>query len=89
MKNLNEQIKELEKLANQEVPNGANPQVQTIRFEMFAEKTTAIKALEIIKHLQDEVDRYKTLWEANMMQSGEIIIELENRIKKLEENVKI
>lgn len=52
-----------------------------------AEKDVAKKALSIIKELQEEVDKYKLLWESDAEDSKAIIAEQEEEIKQLKEKL--
>ena len=64
--NIEQRIKAIKNFAEVENPQSLLPDL-------------AKQSLEVINHLQSEVERYKSLWEANAAESEEIIAELKTK----------
>lgn len=70
--NIEQRIKEIEEISKGNRSDGTS--WHDGRIDMAQE------ALEVINHLQSEVERYKSLWEANAAESEEIIAELKEAL---------
>lgn len=66
--NIEQRIKEIEEVSKGNRSNGTTWHDGKIDM--------AQQSLEVINHLQSEVERYKSLWETNAAESKEIIAEL-------------